>query len=77
MTYHSNISDCFFNALAHYSFPADYHSTCTPPWIVDMVGDMVAETVTDPLCFPPYVDNLSAGDGERNKYSKDAGYSCH
>ena len=70
-----NISDCFLNALTHYSFPVDYHSTCTLPWIVDVVGDMVAETVTDPFCFPPYVDSLFVGDAERNKYSKDTGYS--
>ena len=76
MTYHLNISDCFFNALAHYSFPFDYHSKCTPPWIVDVVGDMVADTVTDPFCFPPNVDSLFAGDAERNKCSKDADHSC-
>ena len=76
MAYHLNISDCFLNALTHYSFPVDYHSTCTPPLIVDVVGDMVAETVTDPFCFPPYEDSLFAGDVERNKCSKDAGHSC-
>ena len=77
MAYHLNIFDCFLNAYVHYSFFSfDYHSTCTPPWIVDVVGDMVAETVTDPFCFPPYVDSLFAGDVERNKCSKDAGHSC-
>ena len=53
MAYHLNIFDCFLNAYVHYSFSVDYHSTCTPPWIVDVVGDMVAETVTDPFCFSP------------------------
>ena len=43
MTYHLNIFDCFLNAYVHYSFSVDYHSTCTPPWVVDVVGDMVAE----------------------------------
>ena len=56
MTYHLNISDCFLNALTHYSFPVDYHSICTPPWVVDVVGDMVAEIVADPFCFPRYVE---------------------
>ena len=72
MTYHLNIFDCFLNGYVH----VDYHSTCTPPWIVDVVGDMVAETFADPLCFPPYVDSLFAGDVERNKCSNDAGHSC-
>ena len=76
MAYHLNIFDCFLNAYVHYSFSVDYHSTCTPPWIVDVVGDIVAETVTDPFYFPPYVDSLFAGDVERNKCSKDAGHSC-
>ena len=77
MAYHLNISDdCFFNTLAHYSFLVDYHSTCTPPWIVDVVGDMIAETVTDPFCFAPNVDSLFVGDAERNKCSKNAGHSC-
>ena len=35
-------------------------------WIVDVVGDMVAETVTDPFfSLPPYVDSLFAGDVEK------------
>ena len=72
MTYYLNISDCFLNALIHYSFPVDYHSTCTPPWIVDVVGDMVS----DPFCSAPYVDSLFEDDVERNKCSKDAGHSC-
>ena len=76
MTYHLNISDCFLNTLTHYSVLVDCHSTCTPPWIVDVVGDMVVETFADPLCFPPYVDSLFAGDVERNKCSNDAGHSC-
>ena len=76
MTYHLNISDCFLNTLTHYSVLLDYHSTCTPPWIVDVVGDMVAETFTDPFCFLPYVDSLFADDVERNKCSNDAGHSC-
>ena len=76
MAYHFNIFDCFLNAYVHCSFSVDYHSTCTPPWNVDMVGDMVAERVADPFCFAPYVDSLFVGDAERNKYSKYAGYSC-
>ena len=52
-----SFDDCFFNALAHYSFPVDYHSTSTTPWIVDVVGNMVAETgagtVADLFFFPP------------------------
>ena len=76
MAYHLNIFDCFLNAYVHYSLSVDYHCTNTPPWFVDVVGDMVAETVTGPFCFPPYVDSLFAGDVERNKCSKDAGHSC-
>ena len=37
-----------------------------PPWVVDVVGDMVTERVADPFGSAPYVDSLFEGDTEKN-----------
>ena len=60
-----NISDVSL-CLSNYSFPVDFHySTCTPPWFVDAVGDMVAERIADLFGSAPYVYSFFAGDAEK------------